>query len=149
MKNRRTNPAYAVIALLMLLTSCDSGQRSGPLSESEQWTFVNYWAVWCKPCIKEIPELNDLNALAGYQVLGVNFDGVVGEELAEQVERLSIEFSTLDHDPAERLGTTRPQVLPTTLLLNPSGQLVASLIGPQTQATLLDTVAKAQASSED
>lgn len=150
MKNSRTTALFALGAVFsVLLASCDSSHRSDALSESGQWTFVNYWAEWCKPCIKEIPELNELNELAGYQVLGVNFDGAVGADLAEQVSRLGIEFPLLDHDPAEQLGTTRPQVLPTTLLLNPEGKLVASLIGPQTQKTLLDAVNTAQASSGD
>ena len=24
-----------------------------------KWIVVNYWADWCAPCIKEIPELNN------------------------------------------------------------------------------------------
>ena len=27
-----------------------------------KWVVINYWADWCPPCIKEIPELNKLNA---------------------------------------------------------------------------------------
>jgi thiol-disulfide isomerase/thioredoxin len=43
-----------------------------------QWLIINYWAEWCAPCRKEIPELNELHhdgADAGVVVLGVNFDG--------------------------------------------------------------------------
>ena len=28
-----------------------------------QWNVINYWAIWCKPCREEIPELNQLNQI--------------------------------------------------------------------------------------
>jgi len=102
---------------------------------------INYWATWCRPCIREIPELHALAARypETITVLGVNYDGVQGDELGQQVSELGIAFEVLVEDPAGRLGVPRPQVLPTTLVLDPAGRLVDTLVGPQT----LDSLARA------
>ena len=113
--------------------ACDS---HSPLGSVQDWTFINYWAEWCKPCIKEIPELNRLHEQAGYTVLGGNYDGLQGEELAAQIEKLGVAFPTLTADPAEDLGTERPQVLPTTIVLAPGGAVHQVLVGPQTLESL-------------
>ncbi|GAB5414675.1 MAG: TlpA disulfide reductase family protein [Congregibacter sp.] len=109
-----------------------------PLDQRGQWTFVNYWAEWCKPCIQEIPELNALHELEGYRVLGVNFDGARGEALEAQLSALGVAFPTLAEDPAQRFELARPQVLPTTLVLTPDGDLAKVLVGPQTEESLLE-----------
>ncbi|MFK7830846.1 MAG: TlpA family protein disulfide reductase [Congregibacter sp.] len=114
-----------------------SGAATELLDQTGSWTFVNYWAKWCMPCIKEIPELNALDQRAGYRVLGVNFDGASGEDLQTQLRELGVSFPTLPNDPAARYGINRPQVLPTTLLLDPDGNLVRVLVGPQTQDSLI------------
>ena len=102
-----------------------------------QWVVINYWAQWCKPCIKEIPELNELDReFTGVTVLGVNYDGATGEELVAQIDKLGVSFTTLAEDPAAVLGVPRPVVLPTTLILGPDGQLRETLVGPQTLETL-------------
>ena len=99
---------------------------------------INYWAEWCKPCIKEIPELNLLaQEYPKIKVLGVNFDGASGDELERQVEQLGISFPTLATDPSAELGTSRPMVIPTTLILAPDGTLKDTLVGPQTLESLL------------
>ncbi|MEP5568557.1 MAG: TlpA disulfide reductase family protein [Halioglobus sp.] len=102
-----------------------------------RWVVINYWAQWCKPCIKEIPELNALDRkYEQVAVLGVNYDGKTGEQLQTQITALKIDFPTLLEDPSGVLGVALPQVLPTTLILNPDGQLVATLVGPQTLESL-------------
>lgn len=101
------------------------------------WVVVNYWAEWCKPCIKEVPELNALHTRDDVTVLGVNFDGEEGDALAAQIEKLAIAFPTLPEDPATPLGIDRPAVLPTSLVISPEGDLIATLVGPQTLETLL------------
>ena len=102
-----------------------------------QWVVINYWAQWCKPCIEEIPELNALDQkYEQVTVLGVNYDGAIGEALAQQQTRLGLAFASLEADPSAQLGIPRPIVLPTTLILDPDGQLAASLVGPQTIESL-------------
>ncbi|MBA6412790.1 TlpA family protein disulfide reductase [Parahaliea sp. F7430] len=132
--------------VLAALTACQPQPTSATFSAESlrgQWVFINYWAQWCKPCIEEIPELNRLNSEHDHiTVLGVNYDGASAEQLAEQEAALGITFQTLSEDPAAQLGTTRPVVLPTTLVLNPQGELLHTLVGPQTEASLLAAIDK-------
>ena len=133
--------AYACLLLVLTLSACAPAEEpAGKLQLTAlrgQWVFINYWATWCKPCIQEIPELNRLGEqYPDITVLGVNYDGVSGAELAQQVQELDIAFAILDEDPANQLGVTRPVVLPTTLVLDPTGTLSATLVGPQTLESL-------------
>ncbi len=117
-----------ILLLSLMLFGCSS-ERTGPVAD--HWKVINYWAIWCKPCREEIPELNQLNQIDHVVVLGVNFDRKVGTALAADAAELGIEFNIID-DPASILDITRPSVLPTTLILSPEGNLVATLVGPQT-----------------
>ena len=131
-----------MLTLVAVLTACGADQPKTTTTLdlqalNGQWVVINYWAQWCKPCIKEIPELNALDSkYPQVAVFGVNYDGLTGDELAQQVSELNIDFPTLAEDPAPRLGTARPMVLPTTLVLNPDGRLAQTLVGPQTLESL-------------
>jgi thiol-disulfide isomerase/thioredoxin len=130
------------LTLAVALTAC--GDNSGSTQETlaldklrGQWVVINYWAQWCKPCIAEIPELNALDQrYPQVAVRGVNYDGASGDELQRQIQTLGITFVNLATDPAEQVGAARPVALPTTLILNPAGQLTQTLVGPQTLESL-------------
>lgn len=133
-----------VLAITLVLLGACSSDPSGLAAYRGQWVLINYWAQWCKPCIKEIPELNELDhSRDDVTVLGVNYDGLTGAELESQLTALKVGFATLEQDPAASLGVTRPVVLPTTFLLNPDGELVATLVGPQTLESLNEAVSAA------
>ena len=142
------------LGLLLVLAACDQQNATRPQSTLEQlrgqWVLINYWAQWCKPCIEEIPELNAVDeSYDNITVLGVNYDGATGEELARQAGALGVTFSNLARDPAGELGISRPVVLPSTLVLDPTSQVVTTQVGPQTletlkQATELPQKSKAQ-----
>ena len=100
-----------------------------------RWILVNYWAEWCAPCRKEIPELNRLHAernASGVVVVGVNYDGLTGEKLRNLVGEMKIRFPVLVEDPRARWNAEQPSVLPTTLVIGPDGQLKEVLVGPHT-----------------
>jgi len=142
-------PALA-LALVLALSGCGPGQapqQGLPLEQLRgQWVVINYWAIWCKPCIKEIPELNALDKLPGVTVLGVNYDGVAAQEREQQIQQLGIAFDVLATDPATELGINRPAVLPTTLILDPAGELLDTLVGPQTFESLAQATGQEAAS---
>lgn len=143
--------ALAVLALL-LLGACGGGMPEGVQNTpalSGNWTVINYWAEWCAPCREEIPELNRLAFGSGdLDVYAVNFDEVQGDALLAQAADLNIQFPLLATDPGPRLGLVRPTVLPTTLILNPEGEEVLRLIGPQTEAAIRHELALARESSK-
>ncbi len=135
------------LLLSVLLVACAErdprfSQQTDFSDYEGKWVVVNYWAEWCKPCLEEIPELNLLadKHKDKLQVLGVNYDGLEGEALSSVSDKFGIRFPLLLIDPAHSLGFERPQVLPTTLIFDPVGQLQHTLIGPQTEETLLDVI---------
>ncbi len=139
---------HYVLALATVLTlaacSADQDRTDGALNLADyqgRWLVINYWAEWCKPCIKEIPELNALDAkYPQVAVLGVNFDGVTGDALQAQMTALGIAFPVLEQDPSGVLGVPLPSVLPATIILDPKGHLVHNQVGPQKlESQALDT----------
>jgi len=132
---------YLLLLACLLLSACAADDQSqDPLTSATaqgKVVVINYWAEWCKPCLTELPELNEFNhQQPGVQVLGVNYDGETGEALEALINKFSIEFPILADDPAAQLGLERPQVLPTTLVLDVAGEVAEILIGPQTAESL-------------
>lgn len=104
------------------------------LAVSPKLVFINYWAVWCAPCRKEIPEFNEFAHEHADQVtvLGVNFDGSQGDVLRAEMAKLGIEFPSLVADPRSIWGLEPVAVLPETLVISTDGKLLHRMIGPQT-----------------
>jgi len=135
--------AIVLVCVCLLLSGCrgtrftlDDGQSLRWADLRGQWVFINYWAVWCKPCIEEIPQLNDVHEMQLGYVLGVNFDQPEQSVLQQQRRKLAIKFPVLQSDPVATLGYERPKVLPTTVIFDPEGRYRGVLLGPQTAASL-------------
>ena len=101
------------------------------------WIVINYWADWCAPCIKEIPELNEF----AYEnkdllVYTFNFDQLDEEELAPIAKKFNIQVPSLISHPRDIWGIQTPPAVPATFFINPNGNLVLSLFRPQTKDAL-------------
>ena len=101
-------------------------------------TLINYWADWCAPCIKEIPELNKLknNFSSQVNVFLFNFDRLEGEELSEQLVKFKVEVPSLLTDPKKIFGYIVPEALPVSFIIDENGQYLKTLKGPQTLDSL-------------
>ena len=101
-----------------------------------KWVLVNYWATWCPPCRKELPELEMFHSQSDGKVvvLGVNMEAIDHEQLATFVEEQFLSYPILvagpDPGPDQRLGTITG--LPTSYLVSPTGEVVARQVGPLT-----------------
>ncbi|MFV3368503.1 TlpA disulfide reductase family protein [Pseudomonas sp. NY15435] len=115
------------------------GQKVPAASVDGQWLVINYWAEWCAPCRKEIPELNNLaeqGTANGFRVLGVNFDGLRDADLAKASQALGVQYTVLADDPAPRYSLPRSEALPVTYIVDPEGKMREQLLGEQTAAGL-------------
>jgi len=81
---------------------------------------VNFWATWCPPCVKELPEINQFYKEAkakGWQVLGLAVDQP--EPVKAFLQKTPLDFAIALAGP-EGLGLVRE-------LGNPAGGLPFSL----------------------
>ena len=105
-----------------------------------KWIIYNYWADWCPPCIKEIPELNNLqsNFPNELKVFLINFDMLDGDELQEQLDRFNVQVDSLMTDPSKIYNWVIPENLPVTFIINKNGNLKHTLVGPQTEEEIIE-----------
>lgn len=113
-------------------------------TDEEAWRIVNYWSEWCAPCRVEIPMLNSLRERlksSNIRIVGINFDDDPREVTLDIAKEMGIEFPVLSQQEVEKLGLRPPDVLPTTYILSPSGEVTAKLIGMQGEQDILKELA--------
>ncbi len=88
---------------------------------------VNLWATWCGPCIREMPDLEDMNKQLPDDIILV----LASDEEVDRVQRFlqsrsyDLEFLRVTTS-IESLGAYS---LPTTLVINQEGELIDKLVG--------------------
>lgn len=99
-----------------------------------QWVLVNYWATWCAPCRKEIPDFSQMHdAREDITVLGLAYEETDVESFKIFLQEYPASYPILlvdTYNPPEDLGA--PLALPTSFLVNPEGALVETWVGPIT-----------------
>jgi len=142
----------------MLLLEADDRKREHPefalkdLS-GKTWTFaelrgkvvlVNFWATWCPPCRKEMPDLEALYERFGAQGLAVL--GISDEEAAKVqpfIRERKISFPVL-LDPGRKVNEMFVvEGIPKTFVYDRDGKLVAQSIDMRTQNQFLGMLGKA------
>ena len=98
---------------------------------------VDFWADWCAPCIKEIPELNEFaSENKDLKVYTFNFDQLEIDDLEPIANRFNILVPSLITHPRDIWGIQTPPAVPATFFINPNGELSLSLFRPQTKDEL-------------
>jgi thiol-disulfide isomerase/thioredoxin len=105
----------------------------------EKNTVINFWADWCPPCIKEIPELNALyeENKDELNVYLFHFDELAGAELDEQLIRFNARIPSLLTIPYQIFGIDIPETLPVTVIIDRDLNVKEVLRGPQTKESII------------
>lgn len=118
----------------------DTSGKTHRLSDYRgKWVFVNFWATWCPPCLEEIPDLvsfYDARKKRDVMVLGVVLDFSSTQEVTKYVDDMLMSYPIVygDDDVIKQFG--HADVLPTTYIYNPRGDLVKIKRGLVTQQYL-------------
>jgi len=97
-----------------------------------KWVLVNYWATWCPPCLEEIPDLvslYDQRKNKDVMVIGVALQYKSVKSVTDYVDDMLMSYPIVLGDDKVTAQIGPAEVLPTTYIYNPQGQLVKTRRG--------------------
>ena len=110
-----------------------------------KWAIVNFWATWCGPCLKEMPELSALDAMREHiVVVGLAYEDTTEDELRAFLVKHPVVYpmALIDvYNPPADFDT--PRGLPFTYLISPDGAVVKKYTGPVSARMLEEDIAAA------
>jgi len=108
--------------------------RSIHLAQQEgRVLLINFWATWCGPCRKEIPDLKALHSelnSKGLTVIGVALDRKGREVVEPYVEKQAIDYPIVVDSKGKAEAAFGPvRGLPTTIVVNADSKITKRILG--------------------
>jgi peroxiredoxin len=105
---------------------------------------VNFWATWCPPCLKEMPDLESLYERfkdQGFVILGISDEDVT--KVKPFVAKRKVSYPVL-LDPGRKVNEIfQINGIPKSFVYDRSGKLVAESIDMRTQRQFLEMLGQA------
>ena len=111
----------------------DDGGKATLADYQGKVVLVNFWATWCAPCRKEMPQLNTLQKELGgddFEVLTLATGRNAPQGISKFFNEEGIDSLPRHQDPKKAVGSQMGVfALPITVLLNREGREIARLTG--------------------
>ncbi|MDQ0010134.1 thiol-disulfide isomerase/thioredoxin [Luteibacter jiangsuensis] len=138
-------PAIAATAAKpeLKVTTLD-GKPFDLAAQRGKWVVVNYWATWCVPCIKEMPDIsNFVKSRKDVSAIGLAFEDTEASDISAFLRKHPVVYPIAQVDvTAPPKDFDSPKGLPTTYLIAPDGHVAQRFVGPVTAEKLNEAIAK-------
>lgn len=116
-------------------------------AERGKWVIVNFWATWCSPCIKEMPDISKLvESRPDVTAIGLAFGDEEVVDVQSFLKKHPVKYPIanvpIDSPPKD---FDRPKGLPTTYLIAPDGSVAKKFTGPVTAGDIEKAIAAGSA----
>ncbi|HCA42339.1 MAG TPA: hypothetical protein DEP28_03710 [Bacteroidetes bacterium] len=131
-------------------TWTENGKESSSSELKGKVLLVNFWATWCGPCIKEMPDLSEIsNELKDkdFKMLGLNVFQQPGDDLGAFLKKMPVSYTIIDGNEelvnafAKASGNDM-QAVPTTFIVDKNGKIVETIVGSRSKADFLKIINK-------
>lgn len=120
-----------------------NGTAYTPQTLARKVVVVNFWATWCKPCLKEIPALSKYYTKhkdKGLEILGVMTDDPDYTELVEFQVGQNMSYPVVRANSDILISFEYPGAIPTTFIYDRSGKRVHTHVGELKESDLVRIV---------
>jgi thiol-disulfide isomerase/thioredoxin len=98
---------------------------------------INIWAFGCKPCIDEMPDLNELvekynNHVIFLSILG-DGKGPLNNEIYRRIQKMNFKYATVSTDKKLSEAYGLLMVFPTHLIIGKNGKVLDLILGPNVE----------------
>jgi thiol-disulfide isomerase/thioredoxin len=109
-----------------------AGDRWTLAERRGKWVVVNFWATWCNPCLKEIPDLDAFDKSRGdVDVIGMDYEEIERPDMEAFLKAHSFSYPIAIVDVYKGLPDFPiPRGLPMTYLIAPDGKVAKEFLGP-------------------
>ncbi len=138
-------PIPKVAAPAWALTNLD-GKLLDSRSLTGKVVILNFWATFCPPCIREIPDLSAFHLAHSngpVAVIGLSLDTTGAPSVRDFVQRFKIPYPVALADPATAEAFGGVGQIPSTFILAPDGTFSARYLGALTREELERALAAA------
>jgi thiol-disulfide isomerase/thioredoxin len=106
---------------------------------------VDFWATWCPPCRRSIPDLSELHGKygdRGFEVVGISLDQAGADKVALFAAQMKIPYTVVMGNMQVAADWNIGSAIPIAFLVDRQGEIVDRFVGYQDKSVLEEKIQK-------